>query len=111
MVQITVISIVSVLIYVFFQFLYFTPMRDSQYVYLVGMGCSLVTTICWLRITKILHDRDQIYLAGIYWDTGLVAISCIMPLLMFGIKLNQWGYLGIAMIIGGLVILHKQFHP
>lgn len=70
-----------------------------------GVFLGIVCNTIWLFMTRSLDDKEKIYFYALFWDAMIVVVFYGMPILLFGVKLNKWGLLGLALMITGLTIM------
>ena len=68
---------------------YMPAVKHSRYYFLVGMALSNLT----------------LFLYGTIWDGLIMAAYFIVPILLFGVRLNLQGAIGLALVVGGTLIL------
>ena len=69
----------------------------------VFMGCLL--SVIWFWVAKHIHNKDKMYIFNLTWDSMMLLIYYLLPLIFFGSKLDRWGWIGLGLITLGAVIL------
>lgn len=73
---------------------------------LLAYACiAIATSIAWLLTARYIGDKNRIYFYSLCWDTMLVLVFYLTPILLFGVKLDRWGVAGITLMIAGLCLL------
>jgi len=98
--------LVAGFIYFFYSWLVFNPeYKDKAWVYPVGVFCAVIANLIWIYISKITADSSRVIIYGTIWDVIITASTIAVPILMFGTRLSNYAWLGLALIIIGLFIL------
>lgn len=71
----------------------------------LGVALGGVINAIWFWAAKTFTDKDKMYVFGLTWDGMLMGIYYLMPLILFGTKLDRWGWLGLILIVAGAMIL------
>ena len=66
-------------------------------------GATLV--VIWYLVIKYIGDKDRIYFYSLCWDAVMVGVYYFLPILVFGVKLDRYGILGLGLMTVGLVLL------
>lgn len=73
-----------------------------------AVGLGVITSIMWFSIVKWMDDKQRIYVYSLFWDTAIIAVYYLMPPLLFGVKMDRWALLGLALIVGGVVLIKTR---
>jgi len=68
---------------------------------LVGSVCNYL----WFSGTKIVSEQKEIYAFSMMYDFTLVLVYYFLPILIFGIKFNKIGLIGISMMFIGIMLI------
>ena len=66
---------------------------------------GLTSNSIWILTTKYFEDEKKLYAFSLIWDVLFVAIYYFLPLIFFDIKLGKNGYVGLILMIIGLLII------
>lgn len=79
--------------------------RNEPWYIPVGVlfGSSLV--LIWYLVVRYIGDRDRIYFYSLCWDVVMVGVYYILPVVLFGVKLDRYGIAGLCLMIAGLFLL------
>lgn len=69
----------------------------------VGLG-AVVSTL-WFLMVRWLDDKQRIYVYSLFWDAIMIAVYYFLPPLIFGVKLDKWSLVGLALIVGGVALI------
>ena len=70
----------------------------------LGMMISVIASGVWFFIASK-TPKSSMYLYANVWDAMIAFTYAITPLVLFGVKLNTYGYIGLFAIILGLSLL------
>lgn len=79
--------------------------RRSPWLIPVGMSIGIVSSIAWFMLVKQVDDKQRIYFYSLIWDTIICSCFYIVPIIFFSVKIDRWSFLGLALMICGLVII------
>jgi hypothetical protein len=93
------------LIYIMGICLSYSHFKDTKWYFPVGIGLGMITNYLWFSIAKDLKtDKDQLLLYGIYWDSMIISLYVLMPVLIFGARASGWALLGLVLMgLGGIL--------
>ncbi len=74
------------------------------YYYLNGISISIAANLLWLTIAKRAPDQHVRYLYGLYWDAMIVGAYCLVPVLVFNVRISNIAILGVFLMILGMVL-------
>lgn len=83
----------------------YSTFRDSKWYVPAGLGLALLCNGLWLWLTKLTPRHQDIAFWAIVWDVSLVVAQISVPVLFFGLRLTPIAWGGLAMAIGGLVLM------
>lgn len=83
---------------------YLKDLRETWYYLPVGLGLALLNNFIWLTIARQSPNEHVLYLYGIYWDTIIILTYTLIPFLMFNIKLSNISWVGIGLVLLGLLV-------
>lgn len=64
-----------------------------------------VLVLIWYLVIRHIGDKDRIYFYSLCWDGVLVGVYYFLPILLFGVRLERMGIVGLALILVGLVMI------
>ncbi len=84
---------------------YSEKVRQSYYIWILGICCPAVADIIWIYVAKKINDNSQIFLYSISWEIFYKIVVISVPVLFFGLKLTPLSYFGVfLMLLGGIFI-------
>jgi len=66
---------------------------------------GIVSNSMWILSTKYFGDEKKLYTFSLIWDIIYFAIYYFLPLIFFDIKLEKNGYLGLILMVIGILII------
>jgi len=79
--------------------------RKSGWFIPVGVVIGLIASTCWFILVKYVNNNQRIYVYSLFWDAIICWSFYVVPLIFFNIKIDRWGFLGLAMMVAGLTII------
>lgn len=76
--------------------------HSSVWYYVTGITIAVVANILWLTIAKNSPNSTFTTYAALYWDIMISVCFLIVPLLLFDVKLSNYGILGVILILVGI---------
>lgn len=83
---------------------YSESIKNSPHYYLYGASAAIVANLIWLSIAKSELNPSKLVLTGLYWDVMLTMCYLIVPIILFNAKITNLQYLGIGVIITGIIL-------
>ena len=71
----------------------------------IGLLFGMSSNGLWFLAAKTIGNKDNLYVFTLFWDGLVVAIYFLMPVLLFGVKLDKIGVLGLGLIVLGTVLI------
>lgn len=85
----------------------YTPsIRESSIGIIIGVLLALFTNLIWFIITRLLIYPEKIYKFGAVWDLMFAASWFILPIILFQVKLDTQGFIGLLLVVIGVVLLN-----
>lgn len=84
---------------------YHEGMRNSRYFFAVGLSLAIVSNLAWMMGVRILDAPQSIFWLAIGFDIIVTTCSLYVPILLSKVKFNSFTWLGIGLIVGGLLII------
>jgi len=83
---------------------YDDSIQDKWFYYPVGIVLNVIGASLWFYVAKMTTGKET-YLAAMIWD-GMAAFTFfILPLLLFGVKLNLLNTIGLLFGILGIILM------
>ena len=79
--------------------------KNSYSYFIAFMIVGFVYNFLWYWSTKIVKDKDELFFLVLMWDVVYMAVFYFTPIFLFNIKLDKWGIIGLATMIGGLMLM------
>lgn len=71
----------------------------------LGVLIGAVVNLFWFLAVKWLDDKQRIFVFNLIWDSVLLLIYYILPLILFGVSIDKKMVLAMTLIISGMVVL------
>jgi multidrug transporter EmrE-like cation transporter len=73
----------------------------------IPVGCifGYILVPIWYLVVRHIDDNDRIYFYSLCWDTLMVLVYYLLPIFLFGVKLNRNGVIGLLLMAAGLILL------
>lgn len=71
----------------------------------LGLFLSVLANFGWLKIAKVTESKNDIVVYGAFWDSMIVMVFLMIPLLWFGVRLTTKDSIGLALIISGILVM------
>lgn len=105
------IKIVSILVLIFLTYSAYTylgyheGLRNSRYFFVIGLSLAIVSNLSWMMGVRILNAPQSIFWLAIGFDIIVTTCSLYVPIVLSKVKFNSFTWLGIGLIVGGLLII------
>jgi hypothetical protein len=84
---------------------YADEIRQGRWYLPVTILLGLAGTSVWVWVARELDDNKKIYVYSLCWDTIMVTAFYVVPLFFFGVKIDRWSMVGLALMITGFLII------
>lgn len=78
--------------------------KAGPHFYWSGIVLSVTTCIAWMYVAKHTESSSKLAMYGLYWDVLLTTTYLAVPVILFHARMSPIQWLGIALIIGGIVL-------
>ena len=79
--------------------------------FVYSMVIGLAHSILWYFSSRLLSsDKEQFFIFVLMWDLVYMIVFYLTPIIFFGVKLDFWATIGVATMIGGLIIMKIGHH-
>src|SRR5688572_14756832 len=93
-------------IYVLYGILAYHPdLKTRPWFVWAGLLCALGTNLIWIHLAKATHSGARLLFYNLVWDGGLVAITILVPLMVFGVRPTMISMLGMALTVVGIILM------
>lgn len=82
-----------------------TIRNDAWRIYSIGIFGGIIATASWIYMVRHLSSK-YIFLANFGWDITVTVLCALLPIFMYGIKLDLKAILGCILAIAGVVLIH-----
>jgi hypothetical protein len=82
--------------------------RTGRMFPIIMMLTAIISQWVWLWLLRTAPDNRTIFVIGVVWDILFTLISLAIPLLFFDVKVSFVGYLGLALIATGALLLKQH---
>lgn len=74
-------------------------------IYSIGIFAGIVATTSWIYMIRHLSNK-YIFIANFGWDITVTVLCALLPIFMYGIKLDFKAILGCILAILGVILIH-----
>lgn len=105
--QQAVFLVLAGLIYFAYSYLAFCEKfpKDSSTFFGLSMIVGFLYSLLWYWSARIIDDKYNYFFFVLLWDLVYISVFYFTPVLLFGVKLNWWGIVGLLTMIGGLFVM------
>ena len=83
----------------------YNPVIKASTWYLpAGIAIGIASTTLWFTVAKISNNDKDLFVYGLAWDALLMGFYMLVPLLMFGVRLDWKQSLGTILVVVGLIL-------
>lgn len=84
---------------------YMPLVKESPWFIPAGVLLGALANAVWFSIVKQTKDPAQTLILGYFWDAMIVLTYGLMPILFFGVKLNNIQMIGAGFVMLGLLVV------
>lgn len=85
--------------------MYNQSFKESVYLYPVGILLGIGISVCWLSLVRYSDSKETLFLYSIIWDVIVAATALFIPILFYHVKFSPLSWVGIGLIVVGVVVL------
>lgn len=85
--------------------IYLPQLKESPAYYFLGILIPLIANFLWLHSARQISNPESLYKLGVYWDVCVSLSFFLVPIIFFQVRMPALGYLGLSLIISGLIVL------
>lgn len=78
--------------------------QTQSFYFPLGMAIGLISSFMWLWVSKLVVEPSRLVKIGLYWDVMMTLCFLFIPVLLFNAKLSAANWLGVILILGGIVL-------
>lgn len=94
------------LVYFLYTCLAFGQFNKDEFSFFVySMVIGLFYSLLWYWSARLVTDKNDYFLFVLVWDFVYIGVFYLTPIIMFGVKLDVWGMVGLACMVGGLLVM------
>jgi hypothetical protein len=82
---------------------YDQSIRNSNIIFPISVTISVMSTLLWISMIRILNDTNKIIAASFAWDTAVTMAYALIPALLQGKNLSWQSYAALVAIVISLV--------
>lgn len=84
--------------------------REARwYIPAIFLFCNALTFLWWWMLYT-LKDNNDLYIKTLIWDVLVTAPGIVLPILFFGVRLNNWTLFGVGLVVFGLLAIKLAPH-
>jgi drug/metabolite transporter (DMT)-like permease len=78
---------------------------DAWKIYPIGVAAGILVTTCWIYMIRHLSPK-HIFFANFAWDITVTVLCTLLPIFIYGIKLDLKATVGCILAFVGIVLIH-----
>ena len=86
---------------------YDPEIRASRRFWVIGTCATIVAHVLWTVLAQSAQDQRRVMTYALVWDIGFTLVSVLVPALLFDLKLSVWGYVALALMAGGGLLMKE----
>jgi drug/metabolite transporter (DMT)-like permease len=79
--------------------------HDRWWYFPLGLCLGISSNALWLFSAKLLGEKNEIYIFSLLWDCVMVGVYFLVPVFVFGIKLDRIGIIGLILVLVGTLLI------
>lgn len=85
---------------------------EAKHAIPIGLCLAVIGNLIWLTMSKlILIDKTTVFYYGLAFDATITATTILIPAVFFGVRLSPISWVGVALVLLGLLILKLTGDP
>ena len=73
--------------------------------FFASMTVGFFYSLLWYWSARLVADKSEYFLFVLVWDFVYIGVFYLTPILLFGVKLDKWGIIGMVCMIAGLLVM------
>jgi hypothetical protein len=78
---------------------------DAWKIYPIGISAGILATTSWIYLVRHLSPK-HIFFANFGWDITVTVLCALLPIFMYGVKLDFKAIMGCVLAITGIILIH-----
>lgn len=71
----------------------------------LGLFFAVGANLLWILLSKNTDKKETLFFYALVWDSIVVISSIGVPMLLFGLRLQPIGWMGLIMLLSGLTLV------
>jgi drug/metabolite transporter (DMT)-like permease len=98
--------IIATLVYGLYTYVSFSPeLKGSNLIVYLGLLCAVLANVVWVFLAKDTTDNNKLIRYALYWDSLIIIITLLVPVILFGIRFSVLQLVGLIATILGLALI------
>ena len=72
----------------------------------IGLFASMILSLSWLNLIQNLETKHM-FLTTIIWNVGITTLGVLLPIFLYGVKLDARAIVGSVLAIVGVLLVHS----
>ena len=104
--------LVAAILYYVYAVISFSPSFDknSYLFFLYCMILGLINSFLWYFSIRLTKDKNDFFVLVLMWDAIYMAVFYFTPVLLFDVKLDRSGLIGLIFMVLGLLVMKFGHH-
>ena len=79
--------------------------KEGLAFFVYSMVVGFFYSLLWYWSARLVTDKNDYFLFVLIWDFVYIGVFYLTPIIMFGVKLDVWGMVGLLCMICGLLVM------
>lgn len=99
--------LMAALIYFMYAYLAFDERlpKDGLCFFIATMIVGVFYNFLWYWSARIITEKTDYFMFVLLWDFVYISVFYFTPVILFDVKLDKWGMIGVISMIAGLLIM------
>jgi len=84
---------------------YQKPAKTAGWFLVVMVLLSAFNGLLWAVASRLSVDGRQLFSVSALWDATTITAYSLLPLLLCGVRLNGWSWLGLVLMVAGALLI------
>lgn len=97
----------AALVYLMYAYLAFNDRlpKDGTAFFLASMVVGFFYSLLWYWSARMVTEKSDYFIFVLLWDLVYISVFYFAPVLLFGVKLDKWGVIGLIAMVSGLIVM------
>jgi hypothetical protein len=94
-------------IYLAYAYLIFGSKMDKEGMlfFVISMIVGTLYSLLWYCSARMVEDKNDFFFLVLLWDLIYILVFYFAPVALFGLKLDNFGLIGLFVVVAGLLVM------